>query len=62
MAALLFILLLAALFQFFRMTQRPELDAGRFTYLAIALGLGVIYAIWRGVRALRRLQQRGGPE
>ena len=58
LAALLFVLLLVALFQFFRMAQRPELDARRFASFPFALGLGVLYAAWRGARAFRRLRER----
>lgn len=59
MAALLAVLMLGALVQFLRMARRPELEAGRFLYLPIGLVLGVLYAAWRGARAVRRLRERG---
>jgi hypothetical protein len=59
MAIVLLVLMLGALVQFFRMTRRPEMDAGRFAYMPIGLGLGVVYALWRGQRALRRLRESG---
>ncbi len=58
MAALLAVLMLGALLQFLRMALRPELEAGRFIYLPIGLVLGVLYAAWRGARAVRRLRER----
>jgi hypothetical protein len=58
MAALVAALMLGALLQFIRMALRPELEAGRFLYLPIGLLLGVVYAAWRGARALRRLRER----